>query len=63
MLVKNELQENPRLKYFLGFVNTMGVSLTLLPFIMLHAKENFFAQSAETGMFLLFKVVGGVILA
>ncbi|MFC1565913.1 MFS transporter [Candidatus Neomarinimicrobiota bacterium] len=62
MLVKNELHENPRLNYFLGFVNTMGVSLTLLPFIMLYAKENFFAQSAETGMFLLFKVVGGVIM-
>jgi len=62
ILVKNELQKNPRLKYFLGFVNTMGVSLTLLPFIMLYAKENFFAQSAETGIFLLFKVVGGVIM-
>ena len=62
ILVKNELQENPRLKYFLGFVNTMGVSLTLLPFIMLYAKEDYFAQSAETGIFLLFKVVGGVIM-
>ena len=61
-LVKNELRQNPRLKYFLGFVNTMGVSLTLLPFIMLYAKENYFAQSAETGMFLLYKVVGGVLM-
>jgi MFS family permease len=62
ILVKNELRKNPRLKYFLGFVNTMGISLTLLPFIMLYAKENFFAQSAETGIFLLFKVVGGVLM-
>ena len=62
ILVKNELRQNPRLKYFLGFVNTMGVSLTLLPFIMLYAKENFFAQSAETGLFLLYKVVGGVLM-
>lgn len=62
ILVKNELHQNPRLKYFLGFINTMGVSLTLLPFIMLYAKENFFAQSAETGIFLLYKVVGGVIM-
>jgi MFS family permease len=62
ILVKKELKKNTRLKYFLGFINTMGVSLTLLPFIMLYAKENFFAQSAETGIFLLFKVVGGVLM-
>jgi len=62
ILVKSELRQKPRLKYFLGFVNTMGVSLTLLPYIMLYAKENFAAQSAETGIFLLFKVVGGVLM-
>ncbi len=62
VLIKNELRKNPRLKYFLGFVNTMGVSLTLLPFIMLYAKENYLAQSAETGMYLLYKVVGGVVM-
>ena len=61
-LIKLELRQNPRLKYFLGFVNTMGVSLTLLPFIMLYAKEYYFAQSAETGIFLLFKVVGSVLM-
>ncbi len=62
VLIKNELNKNTRLKYFLGFINTMGVSLTLLPFVMLYAKENFFAQSAETGIYLLFKVVGGVLM-
>jgi MFS family permease len=62
ILVKNELKKNTRLKYFLGFINTMGVSLTLLPFIMLYAKENYFAQSAETGIFLLFKVAGGILM-
>jgi len=61
-LIKLELHQNPRLKYFLGFVNTMGVSLTLLPFIMLYAKENYFAQSTETGIFLLFRVVGSVLM-
>jgi len=59
-LVKMELRQNPRLKYFLGFINTMGISLTLLPFMMLYAKEDFFAQNAETGMYLIFKVVGSV---
>ena len=62
ILIKNELKKNIRLKYFLGFINTMGVSLTLLPFIMLYAKENYFAQSAETGIFLLFKVAGGILM-
>ena len=38
----------------------MGISITLLPFVMLYAKEVFHAQSHETGTFLLYKVVGSV---
>lgn len=60
-LFKRELKENPRLIGFLGFVNTQGVSITLLPFVILFAKERFGTGSAETGDFLLFKIVGSVI--
>jgi hypothetical protein len=34
-LIKTELNQNKRLVYFLGFINTMGISIALLPFIML----------------------------
>jgi len=59
-LVRTELIENKRLVYFLGFINTMGVSITLLPFVMLYAKESYHTQSNDTGLFLLSKVIGSV---
>jgi MFS family permease len=60
-LIKAELKSNQRLKYFLGFVNTLGVSVTLLPFIILYAKENLFTSSDDTGTFLIFKIAGSVL--
>ncbi len=59
-LMKAELRSNKRLGYFLGWVNTMGISITLLPFIMLYAKEFSHTQSHEIGMFLFYKVLGSV---
>lgn len=58
--IKTELTQNKRLVYFLGFINTMGISITLLPFVMLYAKELFHTQSYDTGLFLFYKVIGSV---
>ena len=57
-LIRIEIKENKKLIYFLGFVNTMGISSTLLPFMILYTKENFDAQEISTGNLLLFKVIG-----
>jgi MFS family permease len=62
-LMKSELRSNKRLGYFLGWVNTMGIGITLLPFVMLYAKEVFHTQSHETGLFLFYKVVGSVVIS
>jgi len=62
-LIKVELKQNPRLKYFLGFINTMGVSITLLPFIILFGKEIYHTGGSSTGWFLLVKIVGSVLTA
>ena len=59
-LIKSELSRNSKLGYFLGFINTMGISIALMPFIMLYAKQMFHTDSAHTGMFLIFKVLGSV---
>jgi len=59
-LIKTELSQNKKLVYFLGFINTMGVSITLLPFIILYAKELYHTQSHDTGLFLLYKVIGSI---
>lgn len=61
--LRSELKENRRLVYFLGFINTQGVVLVFLPFVMLHAKESFAAESKETGIFLLSKTIGLVFVS
>jgi MFS family permease len=38
----------------------MGVSISLLPFIILYAKDFYQIQNADTGSFLLYKIMGSV---
>ena len=59
-LLRSELTANPKLVYFLGFINTQGIMISFLPFVMLYAKETMNSQSNDTGNFLIFKVVGVV---
>lgn len=59
-VVRQELTENRRLKYFLGYINTQGLCLAFLPFVILYAKTTFQTGAADTGNFLLFKVIGMV---
>jgi hypothetical protein len=59
--VKGEIQSNSKLRYYLGFVNTLGISLAICPFLILYAKENFQVGSSEIGRFLIFKVTGVVL--
>jgi len=61
-LVKTELKQNQKLKYFLGFINTMGISFALLPFVILYAKEFYHTQNTDTGLFLLYKIIGSVVV-
>lgn len=62
-ILRNELKENKKLAYFLGFINTQGIAISLLPFIILYAKQIFNTQSTDTGLFLLFKVFGIVFVS
>ncbi|MBK8044272.1 MAG: hypothetical protein IPK21_17425 [Haliscomenobacter sp.] len=57
-VMSREMRETPRLAYFLGFINTQGLTLAFLPFVMLYAKTSFQAHAGDTGMFLMFKVAG-----
>ena len=62
-VLKQELKTNKKLGYFLGFINTQGIAISFLPFVILYAKENFQTQSSDTGNFLLFKVIGIVFVS
>jgi len=56
--LKSELAKNRKLIYFLGFINTQGIIISFLPFVVLYANGIFSTQSSDTGNFLLFKVIG-----
>jgi MFS family permease len=56
--LKTELSKNPALIYFIGFINTQGIIISFLPFVVLYGKETMNAQSLDTGYFLLYKVIG-----
>ena len=62
-VLKSELKQNKKLKYFLGFINTQGIAISFLPFVILYSKEMFQTQSNETGNFLIFKVLGIVFVS
>lgn len=62
-IMRLELKNNPRLGYFLGFVNTQGVIIGFLPFVLLFAKENFHLDSSGTGTLLIFKISGSVLIS
>ncbi len=59
-LFRKELKDNPNLPSFIGFINTQGISIAFLPFIILFAKETTGAGAGDTGNYLLFKIVGSV---
>lgn len=62
-ILKNELKTNKKLAYLLGFINTQGIAISFLPFVILYAKETFQTGSADTGNFLLLKVSGIVFVS
>ena len=62
-ILKTEFKQNKKLKYFLGFINTQGIAISFMPFIVLYAKDHFNAQAEDTGIFLLNKVIGVVLVS
>ncbi len=61
MIIISEIKENKRLANYLLMINTLGVSLALMPFLILYAKEMYTIDNTDVGMYLLLKVIAGVI--
>ena len=60
-LIPSEIRSNPNLKNYLLIINSLGLGLSILPFLILFAKENFSLSFALIGNILLFKVIGMLI--
>ncbi len=63
VVMRSELKENKRLPYFLGFLNSQGIAVSFLPFVILYGKDVLGTISADTGDFLIYKVIGIVLVS
>ncbi len=61
VMIPSEIRKNKNLKYYLLIINSMGLGLSILPFIILFAKENFGLTFEMIGNFLLFRTLGMLI--
>ena len=56
--IPSEIKKNVNLKYYLLIINSLGLGLSLLPFVILFAKVNFGLSYSLIGNFLLYRTVG-----
>ena len=61
-VILNEVRTNKKLVNYLLLVNSLGISLSLLPFLLLYSKETYAIGNEQVGNYLLFKVFAGVIV-
>ncbi len=65
-MIPGEIRNNSNLKYYLLLINTLGLTLSLMPFFILFAKDSFGLTFESVGNFLLFRTIGmlaaGIIL-
>ncbi len=57
-MIPSEIKKNQNLKYYLLIINSLGLGLSILPFIILFAKENFGLSYQLIGNFLLYRTLG-----
>ena len=60
-IVIQEIRTNKKLRNYLFLMNTQGISIVLMPFLILYAKKIFSAGSQDIGNFLILKVIGGIL--
>jgi len=60
-MIPSEIRQNKNLKYYLLLINTLGLGLSLLPFFILLAKDEFGLSFHNIGNFLLFRTIGMLI--
>ncbi len=59
-LIPREIKKNANLKYYLLIINTLGLGVSILPFLILFAKDNFNLSFNLIGNILLFRISGNL---
>ncbi|NOZ80594.1 MAG: MFS transporter [DPANN group archaeon] len=58
VFIRNSLQNDIRLRNYLLLLSTLGISISILPFLVLYGKAHFSLVSSGVGNLLLLKVIG-----
>jgi len=56
--IPSEIKTNRNLKYYLLTINSLGLAMSFIPFILLYAKENFGMSNSLIGNILILKISG-----
>ena len=57
-LIPSEIKKNPNLKNYLFIINSLGLGISILPFLILFAKDKFGLSYELIGNFLVFRTIG-----
>jgi MFS family permease len=60
-LLWKELSKNKRLQAYLVIINTLGIGMGMLPFLILYAQNNIGINPGDIGNFVIFKTIGLVL--
>jgi len=60
-LLKTELKGNRNLWSYIMIINTLGIGMGVLPFMILFAKNNIGLEASQIGNFVIFKTIGLVL--
>lgn len=60
-VITHEIRTNKKLRNYLFLINTQGIYVALMPFLILYAKKIFDAGNQDISHFLILKVCGGIL--
>jgi MFS family permease len=60
--IPGELRRNPNLRYYIILINGLGLGISLLPFLIVFARDRIGLTDLQVGNYLLFRVTGMVLL-
>lgn len=62
-MIPQEVKNNSNLKYYLIIINIMGLGLSVLPFLILLAKDRFGLMDESVGNYLVFRIAGMLLIS
>ncbi len=60
--IPHEFRQNPNLRYYIILLNSLGLGISLLPFLIVFAEDHLGLTGGQVGNYLLFRVTGMILV-